>query len=123
MRQIILTIGLCILSACTSQPTKKLQAATTTTEPAGRVDPRLLEQTDEPAPASAEQRAKDYHQTTKYARGYTRFKHARLLAHGGFSATFTEEPGGRASVTYYFDAHGRYLAQDVWFCDGYANEP
>jgi len=112
MRCIIATIGLCLLGACASQPAKH------SVPTIARVDPRLLEQTDEPAPAWAEQRAREYHQTTKYAARYTYFERTRLLAHGGFSARFRKYPAGQANVTYYFETSGRYMTHDAWICDG-----
>jgi hypothetical protein len=82
-------------------------------ETMGHVDPRLLEQTDEPAPESAAERAKLYHTFTPFAEKYPVFVWCRLLAHGGYSAKFTSQ-GGQSGVIHYFDSNGHFITSEKY---------
>lgn len=66
-------------------------------------DPRLLEESDQPASVSDEQRARAYHQTTKYAEEYPVFQFSRRLVHGGYSARFGRTLHSSEGIRYYFD--------------------
>ena len=104
---------LVLLVGCASAPPKSV------VDVERRVDPRLLEQTDEPAPPEAVERAKAFHQASKDAARYPVFQRARILEHGGYSARFGKQTASPACVIYFFDAQGNYLAQDGWRCDGF----
>lgn len=92
-----------ILVGCASHSTTPIAADSR------RIDPRLLEQTDERAPHAAEEKAKAYHQTTTYGEKYRVFQRSRILAHGGYSAAFGPRSDSREGVTYYFDDHGQVM--------------
>ena len=104
-----LAFSLFIGCASDSKPTPP------TVTSAARVDPRLLEQTDERASSFAEAQAKAYHQTTDYAMRYTVFQRSLVLAHGGYSARFGTSSNSAEGVRYYFDEQGKMLRTAISF--------
>jgi len=98
-----------ILVGCAPHSTTPIAANST------RIDPRLLEQTDERAPHSAEEKAKAYHQSTTYAEKYRVFQRSRVLAHGGYSAAFGPRSDSIEGVTYYFDDRDQVMRTERRF--------
>ncbi len=80
-----------------------------------RVDPRLLEETDQPASSLAEEHAKAHHRTTSFAVRYLVFQRSRVLAHGGYSARFGTTAKSTEGVSYYFDEQGASLRTERRF--------
>ena len=78
-----------------------------------RIDPRLLEQTDNPASPSEEERARTYHKPTTNAARYPVFQRARILAHGGYSARFGSS-NSTVTLTYFFDGQGNLIGTEKW---------
>ena len=113
MRHFSTFVALCLFVGCASPQPKH------TVDMAKRVDPRLLEQTDQAAPLPAVEQAKTFHQKSRDAVRFPVFQRARILAHGGYSARFGLRAESIAGVTYFFDAQGSYLARDREICDGY----
>jgi len=113
MRSFSTVALLCLVAGCASPQPKPIVDVPT------RVDPRLLEQTDRPASLAAVEQAKAFHQASKDAARFPMFQRARLLEHGGYSASFGKRAGSQACVIYFFDAEGNYLAHDRWLCDDY----
>ena len=93
------------LGGCISQPPP------TKIETTVRVDPRLLEQTDQPASESMAGRAKLYHTFSPFEESCPDFVWCRLLAHGGYSAKFISV-NRLVEVTHYFDSHGHALRSE-----------
>jgi hypothetical protein len=98
-----------ILVGCAPHSTTSIAANST------RIDPRLLEQTDERVPHSAEEKAKAYHQSTTYAEKYRVFQRSRVLAHGGYSAAFGPRSDSIEGVTYYFDDRDQVMRTERRF--------
>src|SRR5258706_15289006 len=101
----ILLLGL--ICGCASTPPKRIVEMT------DRVDPRLLEQTEQPAPDVTADRAKLYHTFARNADKYPRFAWCRLLAHGGYSAKFMSK-NGYEWVIHYFDSQGHIIRSEKW---------
>jgi hypothetical protein len=109
MQYVASIVLLVIAVGCASRPATQIVNGPT------RIDPRLLEQTDERAPHFAEERAKAYHQTTTYAERYSIFQRSRVLAHGGYSAKFGSRSNSSEGVTYFFDERNQMMTMERRF--------
>jgi hypothetical protein len=110
MRFYLTFLVISLLSGCSSPP------KTRTVEWSDRVDPRLLEQTDQPASDSMTERAKLYHTFDRSEAKCPLFVWCRLLAHGGYCARFNSKQGS-VWVIHYFDSQGHIITTEKWIRD------
>src|SRR5688572_21532285 len=108
MHHIASIFTLCVLVGCTSPPPQPVGDT-------ARVDPRLLERTDQRASSFAEERAKEHHKTTIYAEWYRVLQRSWVLAHGGYSVKFGTRSNSTEGVTYYFDERNQVMRTERRF--------